>query len=78
MYLPPDREELYQYKANAKSQNAILIGLTNSVFVKFMQCKTNKHACEKLKNVYVGVSKVKQSKLQTYKGQFETLNMKEK
>ena len=32
---------------------------------------------KKLKTVYEGVSKVKQSKLQTYKGQFESLKMKE-
>ena len=32
---------------------------------------------KKLKTVYEGVSKVKQSKLHTYKGQFESLKMKE-
>ena len=58
-----DRDELDQYEANAKALNAILSGLTNSVFVKVMQCKTTKHALEKLKTVYKGVSKVKQSKL---------------
>ena len=42
-----------------------------------MQCKPTKHAWEKLKCVYEGVSKVKKSKLQTYKGQFESLKMKE-
>ena len=75
--LPIDRDELDQYEANAKSLNAILSGLTNSVFIKVMQCKRTKHAQEKLKNVYEGVSKVKQSKLQTYKGQFESLKIKE-
>ena len=38
-----DRDELGQYEANAKSLNAILSGLTNSVFVKVMKCKTSKH-----------------------------------
>ena len=57
--------------------NAILSGLTNIVFVKVMQCKTVKQAQEKFKNAYEGASKVKQSKLQTYKGQFEILKMKE-
>ena len=52
-------------------------GLTNSVFVKVMQSKTSKHAWERLKCVYEGAHKVKQSKLQTYKGQFESLKMKE-
>ena len=41
-----------------------------------MQCKTTKHAWEKLKCVYDGVPKVKKSKLQTYKGQFESLKVK--
>ena len=51
-----DRDELDQYEANAKSLNTILSGLTNSVFIKVMQCKRTKHAWEKLKNVYEGVS----------------------
>ena len=42
--LPIDRDELDQYEANAKSLSSILSGLTNSVFVKAMQCKTSKHA----------------------------------
>ena len=65
--LPEYGYELDQYEANAKSLNAILSGLTKSVFVKVMQCKTTKHAWEKLKTVYERASKVKQSKLQTYK-----------
>ena len=75
--LPIDRDELDQYEANAKSLNAILSGLKNVMFVKVMQFKTTKHAWEKLKTDYEGASKVKQSKIQTYKGQFESLQMKE-
>ena len=33
---PIDLEELIQYEGNAKSLNAILSGLTNSVFTKVM------------------------------------------
>ena len=54
-----------------------MTGLTESVLVKVMQCKTSKHGWEKLKCIYEGTSKVKESKLQTYKGQFENLKMKE-
>ena len=61
--LPIDKSELDQYEANVKALNAILSGLTNSVFVKVMQCKTSKHAWEKLKCVYEVVFKVK--KIQT-------------
>ena len=35
------------------------------------------HAWEKLKIVYEGSIKVKQSKIQTYKGQFESIKLKE-
>ena len=42
-----------------------------------MEWKTSKHAWEKLKCVYEGAPKVKESKIDTYKGQFENLNMKE-
>ena len=61
--LPIDQDELDQYEANEKSLNSILSGLRNSVFVKVMQCKTSKHAWEKLKCVYGGAPKVKESKL---------------
>ena len=42
-----------------------------------MRCKTTKESWYKLKIIYEGESKVKESKLQTYKGQFESLKMKE-
>ena len=42
-----------------------------------MQCKTSKQAWDKLKIMYEGASKVKECKLQTYRGQFESLKMKE-
>ena len=45
--LPIYRYELDQYEANEKSLNAILSGLTNSVFVRFMQCETAKQVWEK-------------------------------
>ena len=74
--LPTDSVELGQYEGNEKALNAILSGLTNTVFVKVMQCKTTKQAWDKLKIIYEGASKVKESKLQTYRGQFECLKMK--
>ena len=42
-----------------------------------MQCTSTKQAWDKLKIIYEGESKVKESKLQTYRGQFESLKMKE-
>ena len=69
--------ELGQYQGNAKALNAILSGLTNIIFVKVMQCKTAKQAWDKLKIIYEGASKVKESKLYTNRGKFESLKMKE-
>ena len=54
-----------------------LMTLTNSMFTKVMQCKYSKQAWDKLKIIYDGESKVKESKLQMNKGQFESLKMKE-
>ena len=42
-----------------------------------MQWKTTKQAWDKLNIIYEGASKVKESKLPTYEGQFEILKMKE-
>ena len=75
--LPTNLEEIDQFEGNSKPLNAILSGLTNSVFTKFMRCKTTKQAWDKLKIIYEGESKVKESKLQTYIGHFESLKMKE-
>ena len=74
---PTDPEELGQYEGNAKSLNAILSGFKNSVVTKVMQCKTTKQAWDKLNIIYEGEYKVKESRLQTYKGQFDILKMKE-
>ena len=52
-------EELGQYEGNVKALNAILSGLTDSVFTKVMRCKTAKQAWDKLKIIYEGASKVK-------------------
>ena len=68
--LPIDILELDQYDGNTKSLNAILSGLTNSVFIKVMSCKAAKQAWDKLKIIHEGVSKVKESKIQTYRGKF--------
>ena len=74
---PMDTVELGEYEGNSKSLNTILSGLTNLVFTKVMQGTYSKQAWDKLKIIYEGESKVKESKLQTYKGQFERLKMKE-
>lgn len=57
--------------------NGILSGLVESVFVKVMRCESAEEIWDKLKNIYEGDEKVKEAKLQTYRGQFEYLKMKE-
>ena len=60
---PTDTVELGEYEGNAKSLNTILSGLTHSVFTKALHCTSTKHAWDKLKIIYEGESKVKESKL---------------
>ena len=67
---PTDTVELGHYEGNAKALNTILSCLTNSVFTKVMQCTSAKQDWDKLSIIYEGEYKVKESKLQTYKGQF--------
>ena len=62
---------------NVRDVNAILGGLSNFVFVKFMHCNSTKDIWEKLEIIYEGNDKVKQAKLQTYRGKFQSVNMKE-
>ena len=58
---PTDTLELGEYEGNAKSLNAILSGLTNTVFTKVMQYTSSKQAWDKLNIIYEGESKVKES-----------------
>jgi hypothetical protein len=62
---------------NSKAINALLNGLSDIVFTKVAHCKPAKEIWDKLQNIYEGDSKVKAAKLQTYRGQFEQLKMKE-
>ena len=62
---------------NFKAKNALLNGLGESIYTKVIHCKSAKEIWDKLQNIYEGDSKVKETKLQTYRGQFEQLKMKE-
>jgi hypothetical protein len=61
---------------NSKDTNALLNGLGETMFTKVAHCKSTKEIWDKLRNIYEGDSKVKEAKLQTYKGQFEQLKVK--
>jgi hypothetical protein len=62
---------------NSKAKNALLNGLSETIFTKVTHCKSAKEIWDKLQNIYEGDLKVKASKIQTYRGQFEQLKMKE-
>jgi hypothetical protein len=62
---------------NSKAKNALLNGLSDTVFTKVAHYKSAKEIWDKLRNIYEGDTKVKATKSQTYIGQFEQLKMKE-
>jgi hypothetical protein len=64
-------------KNNSKATNAILNGLCELVYTKVIHCKSTKYIWDKIQNIYEGDSKVKVAKIQTYRGHFQQLNMKE-
>ena len=57
--------------------NAILNGLAEAEFVKVMHLQTAKEMWDKHMNSYEGNEKVNDVKLQTYRVQFEKIQMKE-
>jgi hypothetical protein len=76
--VPPTNENGRKLSLNnSKAKNALLNGLCDSVYVKVMHCSSAKEIWDKLQNIYEGDAKVKATKLQTYRGQFEQLKMKE-
>ena len=74
---PIDNAGKKLYEDNSKAMSAVLSGLNEIVFVKVMHCETVKEIWDKLKIIYEGDDKVKGAKLQSYRGQFENLKMKE-
>jgi hypothetical protein len=76
--VPPTNDKAVKLgENNSKAINALLNGLSDTVFTKVAHCKSAKEIWDKLRNIYEGDSKVKAAKLQTYRGQFEQLKMKE-
>jgi hypothetical protein len=76
--IPPTNEKVVKLgENNSKATNSLLNGLRDTVFTKVSHCKSAKNIWDKLQNIYEGDTKVKEAKLQTYRGQFEQLKMKE-
>ena len=75
--LPTNERAIKLGKNNSKATNALLNGVGEAIFTKVAHCKSTKEIWDKLQNIYEGDSKFKATKLQTYRGQFEQLKMKE-
>ena len=75
--MPTDASELVQYNNNSKAINHLLGAINESVFKNLMNCPSAKEMWDKIQTTYEGDSKVKEAKLQTYRGQFKQLRMNE-
>jgi hypothetical protein len=75
--LPTNDKAVKPGQNNSKAKNALMNGLSETVFTKVAHCKSAKEIWDKLQNIYEGYSKVKATKLQTCRGQFEQLKIKE-
>jgi hypothetical protein len=76
--IPPTNEKAVKLgENNSKAKNALLNDLSDTVFTKVSHCKSAKDIWDKLRNIYEGDTKVIATNLQTYRGQFQQLQMKE-
>jgi hypothetical protein len=66
-----NKDDKLEFNFNTNAMNAILSGLAEVEFVKFMHLGTSKEMWDKLISSYEGNEKVKDAKLQTYRIQFE-------
>jgi hypothetical protein len=64
---PTNERAMKVGKNNSKATDALLNGLSESVYTKAIHCKSTKDIWDKLQNIYEGDSKVKATKLQTYR-----------
>ena len=75
--IPSNSEEKKQYWDHAKALNTLQSSLSKKVLAKVLTSTSAKKLWDKLGTIYAGDSKVKTTKLQTLKAQFEGLEMKE-
>jgi hypothetical protein len=65
---PTNDKEVKLGQNNSKAKNSLLNGISETIFTKVAHCKSAKEIWDKLQNIYEGDSKVKATKLQTYRG----------
>jgi hypothetical protein len=74
---PTNDKEIKLGENNSKATNALLNGLSDTIFTKVAHYKSVKEIWDKFQNIYEGDTKVKAANLQTCRGQFEQPKMKE-
>ena len=72
-----EKDARLDFVANAKAMNARLSGLCEAEFIKVMHNKTAKEIWDTLENIHEEGKKVKATKLQVYRAQFENIKMNE-
>ena len=66
-----------KYWEYAKALNALQDGVSKKVLAKVLSCTSAKKLWDKLETLYAGDSKVKTTKLQSLRVQYESLKMKD-
>ena len=73
LVVPPKNDNRKKLSLNnSKTTNALLNGIYDSVYTIVINCSSTKEIWDKLQNIYEGDSKVKETKLQTYRGSIRT------
>lgn len=75
--IPTDANEKIKFDLDKKARYALVCALSRDVFAKVIYCKSANDIWVKLKTIYQGDEKVKESKLLTLKTQFDNLKMNE-
>jgi hypothetical protein len=75
--LPTNYKAVKLGENNSKATNELLNGLSDTIFTKVAHYKSAKEIWDNFQNIYEGDTKVKEAKLQTYRGQLKQLKMKE-
>ena len=66
--VPIDAGELVQYNNNSRARNHLLSAIDELVFHKVMNYPSTKEMWDKIQTTYEGDSKVKEAKIQMYRG----------
>jgi hypothetical protein len=68
--VPPTNDKAVKLgENNSKAKNALLNGLSDTVFTKVAHCKSTKEIWDKIRNIYEGDTKVKVRSVRTTKNE---------